>query len=93
MDNFLKLSFPISLFMLSRISSDSFLCRLSGAAGTLVDVAVMPIRSIFAVIAGGEAAGRWLVISIFRLLYAFIGITIICFAICALSRVVFHPLF
>ena len=65
MDNFLKLIFPNSLFMLSRISSDSFLCRLSVAAGTLVDVAVMPIRSIFAAIARGEAAGRWLVISIY----------------------------
>lgn len=75
------------------MSSDSFLGRLSVAAGTLVDVVLMPIRSIFAVIAGAEVAGRWLVISIFKLVYACIGVTTILFVIYALSRVVFYPLF
>jgi hypothetical protein len=54
---------------------------------------LMPLRLIFAVMAGGEAAGRWLVSSMFKLTYAFVGITIIFFLICALSRVVSHPLF
>ena len=92
MENILNWTFPFAFYLLNRMGNHSFCRKLFVVAGASLNVVLVPPRSIAAVIALGEAAGRWLVISIVKLLYAFIGITIICFVICGLSRVVFHPI-
>lgn len=93
MEKILNWMFPITFSLLNRMGSDSFCCKLFVVVGAPVDVLLVPLRSIVAVIAVGEAAGRWAVVRFFNLLSAFIGIAIFCVVIHSLTRVILYPLF
>jgi hypothetical protein len=93
MEKILNWMFPITFSLLNRMDSDSLCCKLFVVVGAPVDVLLVPLRSIVAVIAVGEAAGRWAVVGFFNLLSAFIGIAIVCAVIHAVIRVTLHPLF